>query len=269
MQLPTSTPMPPRSPWQIQRAVVFALMLRELRARAGAHWLGLLWLVFEPLAHLAVLLTMFLAIRHITRGALEVPVFLVTGLLPFFVFRSVALRVGDSIPANRGLFGYRQVKPADTMVARALVEVLLHTAVYLALLAVLGWLGYQWWPQRPLELIGLSVMLIAFAFGVALVIAVATLRRPRLRAVVGILLVPLYLVSGVIFQVSSAPPAIRDWLLLNPVLHFIELGRGYFIPHYPLLPQVTVGYPAAWTVVTLALGMALYRLDRHRLRARD
>ena len=267
--LPSQHALPPRSPWDIQRAVIFALALRELRARAGGRWLGLLWLLFEPLMHMAVLLAMFTYIRHFSRPGLEVPVFLIVGIVPFFLFRSVALRVGDSIPANRGLFNYRQVKPADTLVARAVVETMLHLGVLLSLLAGLGWVGYQWWPARPLEFIGILGLLLAFSFGVALVIAVATLRRPKVRAVVGVLFFPLYLLSGVIFPLQSVSPEIRSWLAWNPLLHFVDLGRSTFIARYHALPEADPGYAAAWTLGALALGLALYRVDRHRLRARD
>lgn len=269
MKLPSSSALPARSAWDIQRAVVFALVLRELKARAGGHWLGLMWLVFEPMAHMLVVLSLFTFVRHFTQAGLEVPVFLVTGMMPFFMFRNVALRVGDSVPANRGLFNYRQVRPADTMVSRALVEVALSSAVYLALLAMLGWLGFQWWPERPLELIGASVLLLALAFGLALVIAVATLRRPKVRSLVGLVFFPLYLLSGVIFPVASLSPEIREWLFYNPVLHYIELMRECFIADYPRMPELDLGYAAQWTLGTLALGLALYRVDRHRLRARD
>lgn len=267
--LPSQHALPPRSAWDIQRAVIFALALRELRARAGGRWLGLLWLLFEPLMHMGVLLAMFTYIRHFSRPGLEVPVFLIVGIVPFFLFRSVALRVGDSIPANRGLFNYRQVKPADTLVARALVETMLHLGVLLALLTGLGWVGYQWWPVRPIEFIGVLALLLSFSLGVALVIAVGTLRRPKVRAMVGVLFFPLYLLSGVIFPVQSLPPGVRAWLAWNPLLHFVDLARSNFIANYHPLPEVYFGYPAAWTLSALALGLALYRVDRHRLRARD
>ncbi len=269
MQLPSSVPIKSRSAWEIQQAVVFALFMREMRARVGGRWLGLLWLVFEPLAHVMLVLALFTFVRNFARAGMEAPVFLVTGMLPFFIFRNVTLRVGDSVAANRGLFNYRQVNPADTMIARAAVELTLYSVVYLTLLAGLGWLGFQWLPVDPLELIGVSAILIALAFGLALVIAVTTLRRPKVRSVVGLLFVPLYLASGAIFPLHNLSAEVREWLLWNPVLHLIELSRYYFIPYYPRLGDVSIGYPAGCALVAISLGMALYRVERHRLRARD
>ena len=48
-----------RSPWQIQRSVVFALLLREVKGRFGGRLIGGFWVLFEPLVHLG-LMTFFM-----------------------------------------------------------------------------------------------------------------------------------------------------------------------------------------------------------------
>ena len=44
-----------RTPWQIQRAVIFALLMRELKTRFGTHWTGVVWLLGTPIAQVGVL----------------------------------------------------------------------------------------------------------------------------------------------------------------------------------------------------------------------
>ena len=46
-----------RRPFKILRSVLFALVIREVRGKFGANRLGAFWFVFEPLAHIIVLLT--------------------------------------------------------------------------------------------------------------------------------------------------------------------------------------------------------------------
>jgi len=48
-----------RTPWQIQKSVVFALFLRELKTRFGAYKFGYVWLLLEPMAHVIVLSLIF------------------------------------------------------------------------------------------------------------------------------------------------------------------------------------------------------------------
>jgi len=254
-----------RSAVQVQRAVLLALVIRELRARVQGRWLSLLWMLFEPLAHVLMILALFGFRRHATSPNIEFPVFLLTGLLPFFIFRNLARRLPAAITGNRGLYAYRQVKPIDAVAARAIVEIGLYSGVYVCALALLGWLGYNFLPHAPLELMVVSATLLVLGLGLGLVFAVLGHNRPRVNAVIGLAFLPLYLLSGVIFPLHTLPPDVRSWLLWNPVLHLIELSRADFIATYQALPGVNMGYPAGCALVILALGLGLYRLYRHRL----
>lgn len=241
------------------------MVIRELRGRVQGRWLGLLWMLLEPLAHVLLLVSMFGFRSHLVSINIEFPVFLVTGLLPFFIFRNLARRLPNAVGTNRSLFAYRQVKPSDALAARAVVETGLYSAVYLAALMLLGWLGYHWLPHAPLELLGVSLVLLALGIGLGLVFTVAVHQRPRVDAMVGMLFFPLYILSGVIFPLHTLPEKYLQWLLWNPVLHLIDLSRTYFLPNYEPLPGVNLAYPGACALVTAALGMSMYRVYRHRL----
>lgn len=254
-----------RSPAHVQRAVIVALVIRELRARVQGRWIGLLWMLFEPLAHVLVILALFGFRRHVVSANVEFPVFLVTGLLPFFIFRNLARRLPTAVSSNRSLYAYRQVKPIDSLVARAMVEVGLYSAVYAAALGLLGWLGYHYLPAEPLQLIAVSVVLLLLGISLGLLFSVLSNNRPKVQSVIGIMFLPLYIVSGVIFPLHTLAPDVRDWLLWNPVLHLIELSRQYFIPNVQPLPGVNLAYPAGFALVVAALALSLYRVYRHEL----
>lgn len=258
---------PKRSAWEIQRAVFLALFVRELKTRFGGRWLGVFWVLLEPTAHLAMLLVIFAFIRHRLLPGLEFPVFLLTGLVPFFVFRNLTLRGMDSVDSNRGLFGYRQVKPIDPMLARALLEVSLYSLIFVTMLAVMGWLGIEVAPHRPLEWLGVFAIVVVLGFSLGLVFAICTDDLPELRSFVRILFVPLYLLSGVMFPVATLSESVLPWLLWNPMLHAIEVSRGFFFTSYHVIPQVSLLYPIGCALLALTLGLMLYRVRRHRLLA--
>jgi capsular polysaccharide transport system permease protein len=254
-----------RSPMRIQRSVLFALVVRELRARVQGRWLSLMWMVFEPLAHVMVILALFGFRTHVVSANVEFPVFLVTGLLPFFIFRNLARRLPGSITANRGLYGYRQVKPLDALAARAIIELGLYSGVYLIALVLLGWLGYHWLPVAPLELMAVSMVLVLLGVSLGLLFAIAAHNRPKVETLIGMVFTVLYLMSGVIFPLHSFSASIRGWLLWNPVLHLIELSRLNFITNFRPLDGVNLAYPTVFMLITMALALSLYRLNRHDL----
>jgi len=270
-----SLPLPPlpragstrlRTAWEVQRGVLFALVLREMKARVGGQWMGAIWTLFEPLAHVFLMLTVF---SYIGRSApirgIEYPVFLVTGLLPYFLFTHLATRLMDGVEANRGLYSYRQVKPLDALLSRALVESLLNTAVYLFTLLLLAWAGYHVVPDGLLGLLAAQSMLLVLGMSFGVFVATIGHGRPRLRSFVRLSMFPLYLASGVIFPIRSAPHDIQPYLLLNPLAHLIDLSRHAFIPQYTAIEGATPMVPLLWAVGLGALAMLSYRIRRRAL----
>ena len=83
-----------RSSWQIQKAVVFALILRELKTRFGGRMIGLLWVLFEPITNIALMLVMRILIRDRYAGVMiDIVVYLVVAMIPFFAFRNIWFRM--------------------------------------------------------------------------------------------------------------------------------------------------------------------------------
>lgn len=254
-----------RNAWEIQRAVLFALVLRELRTRMGRHWTGIVWTVFEPLTHVLVLLTIFGYLRNVGSSVMEYPVFLVSGLMPFFLFRDLAQRLTESIDSNRGLFAYRQVKPLDTVVGRAIVECIVWLAVLVFTLAILQWLGLRAVPKQPLQFILVALLSALLGAPLGLLLAVTTQGQRRVRVFIRFLYYPLYISSGVIWNVDKLPPGWFGWLTWNPMLHLVDLSRNAFEPLHRVHPGLGLRYPATWALVLAATSLAVYRRDRQKL----
>src|SRR5262245_30777321 len=108
-------PLEIRSPYKVQRDVLYALLLREYSARFGRSRVGFFWVLLEPIAHLAVPVLMFSFVmdRHVT--GYDYPVFLLYGLLPYFLFRSICNQTMDGVNTSRGLLSYRPVHLIDVI----------------------------------------------------------------------------------------------------------------------------------------------------------
>ncbi|HMO46725.1 MAG TPA: ABC transporter permease [Rubrivivax sp.] len=254
-----------RTSWEIQRAVLFALVLREMKQRVGGQWIGAVWTVFEPLAHTIVMLTILGFVRGRLMPGVEYPVFLVTGLVPYFYFQHLTIRLMDGIDANRGVFAYRQVKPIDALLSRAVVETLMNLSVYVLTLSLLAWLGFDVWPGLPLELMGVHLLVGFLGLSCGLLAAVVAHDRPRVRSFIRISLMPLYFLSGVIFPVHRVPAEYLQWMLLNPMLHLVEMSRHSFIPNYTVVDGANIFYPLFFALVVFTIALAQYRVKRLRL----
>ena len=108
----------------LQGRVVWALVLREMRTRFGHSRLGYAWALGEPVVFILVLS----ALKSAAGGGVSalgtsIPVFFFTGIVPFLMFRRTTQQLGSAISANRALLNYPPVRPVDTLIARALLEI--------------------------------------------------------------------------------------------------------------------------------------------------
>lgn len=256
-----------RSAWAVMRSVLFALYLRELKTRLDGRWGSALWVIGEPLANLVAMLLVYGALRAASLGGIDTLLFLASGLLPFQLFKALVLRLMEAIDANQGLFAYRQVKPLDALLARAGVELTLMAGLSAVAALGLAWLGHRVLPERPLELLVASAVLVALGVALGLLAAVATSAHfTRVRGFVRMSFFPIYLMSGAMVPLAHLPQGLREWLLLNPVAHLIEsLRMAFFGVSYRSPEGVGLGLPLAWTLVVAVLGLSLYRVRRDRL----
>jgi capsular polysaccharide transport system permease protein len=258
-----------RSSIAIVRAVLFALVLREVRGRFGANRLGAFWFVFEPLAHISVLLAVFSFIRgaRINYGP-DLLVFLIAGIIPFLLFKNIALKGMEAVNANKALFAYRQIKPVDTVLARAISETALMSCVYILIVFALGfWGGHDVLIARPILFMSMFFLGVLLSLGLALIFCVVGEAIPELKNLIKLGYMPLYFLSGVIMPLWVIPPIFRDYLLWNPYVHIIDGIREATFSYYPQVPGIDFQYAACVTIVILFAGVILYRSRHQKLLA--
>jgi capsular polysaccharide transport system permease protein len=262
----TSKP-PRRSSWAVMRSVVFALSLRELKTRLDGRWGGAVWVIGEPLLNTLGMLAVYGAMRAQTIGGVDTLLFLVSGQMPFLLFKSLVLRLMEAIDANQGLFAYRQVQPIDAVIARGVVELLVFCAVMGGCLAALGWAGHPVLPHRPLELCAATVLLAITGGALGLLMAVGTAPPlNRLRGLVSMLFLPIYVSSGALIPLGNLPIGLQVAFLYNPIAHLLELLRSALIgPLYQASPHVGWSLPITWALGSVLAALALYRARRYRL----
>lgn len=248
-----------RSPMAVTWAVWRALVLRESLDRLFDMRAAWFWLLMEPVLHISFITFLFTVIRLRTVGGIDVTVWVVVGMLAFFTFRRTAVQVMYAVESNKPLFAYRQVQPFDTSVARGILEALLMALVSAIILTSVALLGHDVRPDDPLQVLVTMFGLWLFGVGYGLVASVLMALVRETEHILKIMMMPLYLISGVIMPVSAVPQPYRDLLLFNPLVHGLELVRKGFSNYYHMVPGVSMGYLYLWGTVSLFLGLALYR----------
>lgn len=258
-----------RSPWQVTLDVWRAMFLREIVSRISADRLGWVWLLVEPILHIAL----FVGIRQLmgrirfVPGAEFVPWFVV-GMMGFFLFRQAITRSMGAINGNQALFAYRQVQPLDAVLVRCFIEGLLKTLVLLLIVGAATLLEYDILPYNLLGVIAVWFSIWLLGTSIGIVLSVLNTIMPETDKVVSLIMMPLYFLSGVMMPVQFLPQGLHPYLLKNPITHGIESLRQQFFEHYHTIAGVDLLYMLQWTLSALFLGLLLHLRYRIRLIAK-
>lgn len=233
--------------------------MREALSRVSSQRHGWVWLLMQPVAHIALLMLLFSTLRQRSLAGADFALFLALGLLGFQLFTNTSRRSASALSANRGLLVYRQVLPIDAVLVRAMVEGTIQCFVSFVLLAGAALLGFDVLPHDPLRALRAFFLLWLLGTGLGLTLSVAYVLIPEVEKIVGFVFPPLYFASGVLFSPAAAPARLQEWLLYNPLMHGLELGRSAFFPGYYVVQGVSEGYVASFGVALALTGLLLHR----------
>jgi capsular polysaccharide transport system permease protein len=222
----------------IQLRVIGALTMREIHTRYGRKNIGFLWMVFEPIMFTFGVIAMrsFLPYGGEGHGIKLVP-FLMTGYMPFLVYRHLMSHSIHCIKANQYVLYHRQVKIIDLFIVQIILEASGIIIGFTAGTALFNALGLMPLPSNLLLLFAGWFYAIWFcsAFGV-LVGAVSTL-TPFIEKIYNPFSYLSLPISGAFFMVSWLPgpyQKIAEWV---PLVNYFEMLRSGFFgplvhPHY-------------------------------------
>jgi len=247
-----------RTPVIITLSVWKALFLREAVSRLSAGRAAWFWLLLEPLMHIVFLAVLFTVIRMRTVGGIDTALWIMVGMLAFFMFRQTGTQSMNAVNANQALFAYRQVKPVDAVLVRAGMEGFLLIMIATTLFFGAGLFGMDVIPADPLAVLRAFFGLWLIGLGFGLVTSVIREMTPELGKFIGLAMMPLYFFSGVIIPISSIPEPYRSWLLFNPVAHGLEAARLGFAPHYHAVADLSVSCLYGFALVAIFIGLALH-----------
>lgn len=247
-----------------QARVIIALALREVHTLYGGKSLGYLWAIFQTAFGVAI----FWAVRHFAHAAaphgMTVLAYLVSG---FGIWNIIAQNLNKCMAAvdgNRALLTFPQVTPLDIMLARSLVVTSTQVVSMTIILGCGVLFGY------PLQIsdLGLLIYTILLAsflgVGMGAILGALAFYVPALHQIVPMIMRLLFFVSGVFYSVSTFSHRVGDFLMLNPIMQFIEIARMALSYSYTS-PYADIWYVTQVTACSLFLGMLLERYVRRKV----
>jgi len=260
----------PRTPWQVTKNVWWALFVRETLQRTMADRLGWFWLFAQP----ALIVVVFVVIRAVIMqgvqniaGAELIP-WLIVGLLTFQIYRETTMRSLDSVGTNKQLFSYRQIKPIDPVFVRCFIEGVLNSFILLFFIILSPIVGIWLIPHDPVSALFGWFSIWMIGVGGGLINSVGAILVPEIRKIVPVTIMPLFLISGVLFPLNFLPADLLQYLLLNPLIHGIEYIRAAFFENYQPVKGIDIMYLWYWGLGLLAIGLLLHIRFEQKMKER-
>lgn len=238
----TDSKKPERRPLFQHRDLLFRFTLRQIERQTKGSWLGMLWVLINPLLMLGLFTVVFGMIMGGDFGMTDNPtqydyplgIFIgltVMGLITETMGQSPMIVLNSQNLVKKVVFPMHLL-PVATVGSIFFKTFMSCLLALLALVLVGPGLGPEalWFPVIlfPMLLLALGLAWLLSALGVYF--------RDS-QQLMGFLGTALFYASAVFYPSNRIPGPIYDWLKYNPVLQAIELSRDVLLWEIPLDPQ--------------------------------
>ena len=248
--------------------ILYALILREINLKFNRGYLSYLWIIFEPIIHLVVLLLIFTIFRATTITSINITIFIISGLIPWFIFQR---GFGESIGAynsGKALSNYRQISYLYVLISKIFLNFIIYLMTFFIMLTILSLIGIEFYIYNLINMIISLVLLFFLTTSVSLIAFIISFYFPDFAKLKEFMIRPLYLASGIFFTYNSVPYEYKEYFLLNPIFQLIELTRYSFI-QYEIPDFISIAYILKFILTTFSLGIGLYFINREKLIRND
>ncbi len=247
------------------KSVIWALIFKEFKIRLGESKLGIVWVLIELIVSMIVMSWIWLIIGRTKIDNIHVMLFLGAGFTIFFIIRRGFSPVPQGIKSNSALLNYPGVKPIDTIFARFILEMWLHSIAVILLFFSLFWiLGLSPIFSDPLlcfQALGSSAML---ALGIGLLLGIYQTFYESIGKVISIITQPLMIMSAILYSMNDLPQSAREVLSWNPIVHLVSAFRQGLLGANAF-PEYDLSYPTFLGLFFLGIAFISYHANRFRL----
>lgn len=243
---------------------ITALSLRELTTSNGDTAGGYLWSVISPVVSIVGLAMVFSAGFRVPPLGDNFAIFYATGMLPFFMFRSVCARVEFAIQSSRNLLNFPRVTLFDVILSKFIMAVLTQAVAAVLVFSFILYFYDTDTTFRVLEILKAFTTAALLGLGIGLMNCAVKTKFPLWDMVWSFVSRPLVIISGIIILVETLPRPYSEWLLWNPLVHITGRVREAFYVDY-VGSYADLRFPLEIALVTTFIGLAGIRLFSREL----
>ena len=252
------------SPLAINAAAIGAILLRDIKLRAGPYYTGFLMILLLPLAHLLIVVIVFHIFGRLAPQGTDQVVYFGLSILPFVIYTYLSRQIVISLAENRPLLYFNRVKIFDILLARVILEATGSVVVFIIFVCVLAVYSTDFSPRDWPGIVFAVAATIYFGFSFGVPNALVGHVLPVWYMFFNFTIPVFWLASGIVFLPTAIQDPYDRWLALNPLLQCVEWIRYAYYEDYPD-KLLNIPYLITFATACLAVSLIAERLARRVL----
>ena len=239
------------------REVLSKIIKKEIRIQYKQTILGVMWVLFRPLATVAIFATIFRYVIRFPAGETPYAVFVMCGIVPWMYFAEAVRKGSNSLQDNAvimtRIYFTRIILPISAITA-SLLDLIIGI---IALLGVMLLYGLE--PKAQILLLPLFLLLMyLFTFGVSLCLSPPQALFRDVNIIFTFTLTAWMYLTPIIYPLNILPQKLQNILVFNPMTGIVQAIRWCVIGNtslnwHSLLVAVAV------TTILLTIGLITFR----------
>src|SRR3990167_11180725 len=207
------------------RELFYIFAWRDIKVRYKQTFLGVAWVVFQPLASMVVFTVFFGNFAKIPSGNLPYPLFVLCGLVFWTFFSNTLSSASSSLVSNENIikkvYFPKVILPLSTIITGSV-----DLGINIILLFLVG-LYFRFIPSflvLPIILVGYIISFLT-ASGLGLFFSALNVKYRDVRYIIPFFIQLLIFLTPVIYPISMIQSSGKFFFLLNPMAPVIESMR--------------------------------------------
>jgi|ADurb_H2B_02_Slu_FD_contig_81_454683_length_1440_multi_2_in_0_out_0_2 lipopolysaccharide transport system permease protein len=249
--------------WEF-KDLLFFLIKRDLKVRFQQTFIGVLWIVLQPLIQMLIFFVIFGIFVRVPTDGIPYPVFYLSGYVVWQLFLQIVNSSATSLLGNIGIitkiYFPRLTLPLSTAIG-ALIDFLISFSVLMVFLLANNY------PitARYILLPFLVLLTMVFSEGVGLLFGALMVVFRDTKNLLGFILQIWMFITPIMYTISIVPEQYKIFFYLNPLTGFIGAYRWIFLGTDSL---PTVEYFVVSSLVAVAfliVGMIAFRSMENKI----
>lgn len=244
-----------------RRSLIILLSFNDVKLRYRNSVLGFFWTFLEPLLMLSVL---YLVFTNLMKNQIEdYPLYLLLGLIIWYMFLRATSFGLSSLISKADIIQKIYFRREIVVISSCLTAFMMMVFEFIAFGVFM--VAFAFTP--PITIVFLSLVLVdlfLLSVGVSLILSVFNIYFRDIQFIWQVVMQAGFFITPIFYTLDMFPEGIRWILKLNPLVHILDMSRGFVL--HGTLPSIhSTIYVVGFTIGVLIVGLAVFRYKGKRI----